>query len=234
MNVSVTLDRGMHAWSATGGSSRERAFRVASRHSRLVRGLRKAIPIGLGGTIAIYVLASFFNPWSALSRLPSVAKLNISGTKVTMEAPRLAGYTRDGRSYELVAAAAAQDLKRPQFIELKDIRAKIELQDGGGLVNVSADTGVYDNKSEVVSLDQNVLVTASNGTEIRLTQARLDVRKGHIVSDQPVDVLLSNGHINANQLEVTDNGDVIYFRGGVVVTMQSGVPPTTASTGAQQ
>ena len=80
-----------------------------------------------------------------------------------MEAPKLAGYTRDGRSYELTAAAAAQDLKRPHFIELKDIRAKVELQDGA-LINVTADAGVYDNKSEIVTLDRNVLVTASSGT----------------------------------------------------------------------
>ena len=224
MNVTVSLDRGTHAWYATGGSSRERAFRVASRHSRLVRGLRMAIPVGVGSVVAVYVLASFFNPWNALSKLPSIGKFNISGTKITMDAPKLAGYTRDGRSYELTAAAAAQDIRRPNFIELKDIRAKVELQDGG-LVNVTADSGVYDNKSEVVSLNHNVLVTASSGTEIRLREARLDIRKGHIVSEQPVEVLLPSGRINANQLEVTENGDTIYFRGGVSVMMQANVAP---------
>jgi lipopolysaccharide export system protein LptC len=228
MNVTVSLERGMHAWHATSGSGRERAFRVASRHSRLVRRLRMAIPIGVGGVVAFYVLASFFNPFNALSRLPSSIKLNISGTKITMEAPKLAGYTRDGRSYELTAAAAAQDLKRPHFIELKDIRAKVELQDGA-LINVTADAGVYDNKSEIVTLDRNVLVTASSGTEIRLIEARLDIRKGHILSERPVEVLLPNGRIDANQLEVSDNGDMVNFRGGVVVTMQGGIaPPATA------
>ena len=182
-----------------------------------------AIPAGVAGAIAIYVLVSFFNPLTALSRLPSI-KLNISGTKITMEAPKLAGYTRDGRSYELTAAAAAQDLKRPHFIELKDIRAKIELQDGA-LVNVTADAGVYDTKSEIVTLDRNVLVTASSGAEIRLAEARLDIRKGHIVSERPVEVVLPNGRIDANQLEVTENGDVVNFRGGVVVTMQGGTAP---------
>ena len=229
MNVTVSLDRGMHAWYATSGSSRDRAFRVAARHSRLVRRLRIALPAGVVGAIAVYVFLSFFNPLNALARLPSI-KLNISGTKITMEAPKLAGYTRDGRSYELTAAAAAQDLKRPHFIELKEIRANIELQDGA-LVNVTADAGVYDTKSEIVTLDRNVLVTASSGTEIRLAEARLDIRKGHIVSERPVEVLLPNGRIDANQLEVIENGDVVNFRGGVVVTMQGGTAPAaTAET----
>ena len=79
MNVTVSLERGMHAWHATSGSGRERAFRVASRHSRLVRRLRMAIPIGVGGVLAFYVLASFFNPFNALSRLPSSIKLQHLG-----------------------------------------------------------------------------------------------------------------------------------------------------------
>jgi lipopolysaccharide export system protein LptC len=231
MNVTVSLDSGTHAWHATGGSSREPAFRVAARHSRLVRRLRLAIPICVGVVVAVYVLASFFNPWSVLSRLPS-SKLNISGTKVTMDAPKLAGYTRDGRGYELTAAAAAQDLKRPQFIELKDVRAKVELQNSG-LVNVSADGGVYDNKTEVVVLNRNVIITSSSGYEIRLIEARLDIRKGDIVSDQAVEVLLSNGRIDAKQFEVTENGDTVYFRGGVVMTMQGDIAPP-ASAGARQ
>jgi lipopolysaccharide export system protein LptC len=88
---------------------------------------------------------------------------------------------------------------------------------------------VYDNKSEIVTLDRNVLVTASSGTEIRLIEARLDIRKGHILSERPVEVLLPNGRIDANQLEVSDNGDLVNFRGGVVVTMQGDTaPPATA------
>jgi lipopolysaccharide export system protein LptC len=114
---------------------------------------------------------------------------------------------------------------------MKDIRAKVELQDGV-LVNVTADAGVYDNKAEIVTLDRNVLVTASDGAEIRLIEARLDIRKGHILSEKPVEVVLPNGRIDANQLEVSENGDVINFRGGVVVTMQGGAA-SPASTGAR-
>ena len=38
----------------------------------------------------------------------------ISGTKLTMQAPKLSGYTRDGRWYELIADSAAQDITKPE------------------------------------------------------------------------------------------------------------------------
>ena len=46
-----------------------------------------------------------------------------------MEAPRLSGFTRDSRGYEVNAKAAAQDLSKPGVVELKEIRAKVDMQD---------------------------------------------------------------------------------------------------------
>lgn len=213
MTATSTLDHGRHVWRPTRRTDLARAFRRARRHSRLVRLLRFGLPFAVVGGIALYALAGLLNPLRGLS-LPSVGKLGISGTKVTMDAPRLAGFTRDGRSYEMTARAAAQDLKRPQFIELKDVRAKLTLEDGN-LINVTADTGLYDSKTEVMTLQDNVIVNAADGTEVRLLEATLDVRKAHILSDKPVEVLLPTSRISANQLEVVDGGAVVHFRGGV-------------------
>jgi len=229
MNATVTIDSGRNAWHATSRSNLRPAFRAALRHSRRVRVLRVALPAAVIVTIAGYSLAHWFSPWAAVAMLPSAGKLVVSGTRITMDLPKLAGYTRDGRSYELTAAAAAQDLRRPQFIELKDIRAKVELQDRS-LVNVAADTGVYDTKTEAVSLNENIVVTASSGYEVHLAEAQLDMRKGHIVSNKPVAVLLANGRVDAKQLEVTEAGDVINFRGGVMMV----ISPDGSAAGASR
>ena len=45
------------------------------------------------------------------------------------------------------ADAAAQDITKPDFVELHDLHAKMEMQDKS-TVNMSADTGDYDMKSE--------------------------------------------------------------------------------------
>lgn len=219
MTASLSFDPARHAWRASSITDLAPAVRRAKRHSRVVRLLRRGIPIGAVTVVVLYLLAAYFNPFSALSNLPSIAKMVISGTKLTMDAPKLAGYTRDGRSYELTAAAASQDLKKPQFIELKGIRAKVEMRDGN-VVTVTADDGLYDTKAETVVLRNNVRVNTSNGTEARLVEAAMDMRKSHVVSDKPVEILLPNGRLDAQQMEVSEAGAVTVFGGGVSMVLR--------------
>jgi lipopolysaccharide export system protein LptC len=233
MTASASFDSGRHTWQASARTDMRAAFRRARRHSRFVRVLRVLIPGGIAAFVFLSVFGSWLNPFSALASLPGVGKLSISGTRVTMDLPRLAGYTRDGRSYELTAAAAAQDLKRPQFIELQEIRAKVELQDHS-VVNITAATGVYDTKGEAVVLKENVLVSTSDGTEIRLAEAIVDMRKGHVVSNKPVDVLMPTGRIQSEALEVVDDGAVIYFKGGVRMDMNQQSSSQTKRTEAMR
>jgi lipopolysaccharide export system protein LptC len=213
MSATITLGLGRQAWRATSRDDLAPAFRRARRHSRMVRLLRIGLPLGTVGGMVLYALGTWLNPLAGIN-LPTMRNLSVSGTKITMDAPRLAGYTRDGRSYELTARAAAQDLRKPQFMELQDVRARMEMQDGD-TVRVTADAGDYDNKSEIVTLKQNVIVTTSNGVEVRLVEATLDMRKNHVVSEQPVEILTPNGQINAKQMEVINGGEVVHFRGGV-------------------
>jgi lipopolysaccharide export system protein LptC len=144
-----------------------------------------------------------------------------------MEAPRLAGFTSDNRAYEMTADAAAQDLTSPNKVELRDIRAKIELQDRG-LVNITAATGTFDVKSKMLTLAEKIVLVSSTGYEARLNEATFDVNKGHILSKKPVEVSMLNGTLKANRLEMIDNGALAKFEGGVSMMLR---PNDTAVTG---
>jgi lipopolysaccharide export system protein LptC len=62
---------------------------------------------------------------------------------------------------------------------------------------------------------QNSILLRTPAYEARLKQALIGVRSGHVVSEQPVEVKMLQGTINANRLEVIDSGAVIRFDGGV-------------------
>ena len=47
----------------------------------------------------------------------------------------------------------------------------------------------------------------------------VDVRKGNVVSDQPVELEMLQGTLNANRLEIVDSGDLVRFHGGVDMMM---------------
>jgi len=205
-------------WTMSRGDS-ERAFRAARRHSRLVRMLRISIPavVVLGTTVI--ALITYFNPLRMLGQLPiDVGSLVVSGSKITMEHPRLSGFTHDARAYELSADAAKQDLTKPDLIELHNLRATVEMQDKA-TIEMLATTGTYDSKGEMLKLDQNIMLNSSTGYSGHLSEAMIDMRKGYVVSKHPVELQLLQGTLNANRLEIIDSGDLVRFDGGVNMTL---------------
>lgn len=196
----------------------ERAYRAAQRHSRLVRWLRLSVLATIAVVLLTVVAANFMPPVGDF-RLPGeLGKLVIKGSKITMQQPRLAGFTIDSRAYVFTANTAAQDVTRPDFLELQQPKAKVEMADKS-TVDMSATSGTYDMKTEMLTLNDDVRLVSSTGYEGRLSEAVVDVRKGNVVSEQPVSVKLLNGFLDAKRLEVVDNGAVLRFDGGVAMTL---------------
>ena len=220
-------------WTMSRGDS-ERAFRSARRHSRMVRFLRISVPLAVVIGAVVITLITVFNPFRMLAKLPiNISDLVVSGTKVTMEKPRLAGFTKDARAYEFTAEAAAQDLTKPEIVELRKIHAKLQMEDKS-MMEMSADTGTYNTKLETLLLDNNILLTSSSGFTGRLSEALIDVRKGNVVSERPVELEMLQGTLNAKRLEIADSGDVVRFLGGVdMMLMLNNTPLPSKKTGAQ-
>ena len=181
--------------------------------------MRMAIPAGILLIATIIVVATFFNPFRLIAAFPiDPGRISLSGTKIVMELPRLNGFTSDSRPYELTARAAAQDITKPDILELSDIIAHVELKDGQR-VTIKSINGIYDTKGELLKLKDHIILHSSSGYEGHLSEATVNVATGNIVSESPVEVKLQNGWLNANRLEVKENGDLIQFGGGIELTL---------------
>jgi lipopolysaccharide export system protein LptC len=196
-----------------------RAFQRAARHSRRVRMLRVAIPVLIALMLGSTILVRWLDPLKVLTRLPiDAGKLVISGTTITMEAPKLSGYTRDNRWYEMNAKAAAQDVTKPDVIELVEVRAKIETADKSTIF-LAAQGGTYSRKSGILSLNRDVILKSSAGFEMHLDEAIVDTGSGSVVSNKPVEAFTQDSTLKADRLEVEKSGDIVNFIGGVVMNL---------------
>jgi len=213
----------------------DRAFRAAVRHSRHVRILRVAIPLSAVIVLAAGATFTFlFKPLRALSGMPvDIGSMVVSGTKIKMNQPRLAGVTRDSRHYDMVAQAAAQDITKPDMVELQGIHATMEMRDKV-IFKTTAKDGVYNTKTEQLTLNHNIVVTSSSGYEAFLNEAVVDVRASKIVSDKPVEVKTATWTISANRMEVSDSGDLMRFDRGVFVTLLLDSTTSGAGGGARK
>ena len=218
------IDANARGWNASGRAKLERTVRAAGRHSRMVRLLRVALPVaivvGLGG----YLGFKYFKT-SMLASVPNVSgKLAIQGSKITMELPKIAGITRDQRSYQLTAETAVQDITKPDQVELQNLRAEMEMADAD-MVVITAKSGTYLTKGDKVVLREHVVVTSSQGYNAKLREAVVDMKKGNVVSEQPVEVRMPTGLINANGMEVENSGEVVRFTRGVVFNVDAEEAP---------
>ncbi len=198
----------------------EARFARAASHSRMVRLLRIAVPAAVVLAMAVIIWVSIFNKFQIpLLKLPvDIGNLVVSGTKVTMESPHLAGFSTDQRPYELWAKAAIQDLTDPDHVELKTLRAKVLMEDKS-TVTMDARTGYYDSKQQMLDLRKDIFLQSSTGYEARMSQAYVDINKGTVTSDEHVDVKLLNGTLTSDKLRIFNGGEVVRFEGNVVMNL---------------
>ena len=212
----------------------EARFRAAARHSRVVRILRVTVPVAVILAMTVVIFVSIFNPFRILMpKLPvAIDNLVVSGTKITMENPHLAGFSADRRPYEVRAKAAIQDLTDPDHVELRVIRAKVMMEDRSS-VTLDARTGFFDNKQQMLELKKDIFLQSSTGYEAKLSQAMVDINKGAVTSDEPVDVKLLNGTLVADRLKIINSGEVVRFEGNVVMNLTLDQPDAAATQPAE-
>jgi lipopolysaccharide export system protein LptC len=196
-------------------------FAAAQRHSTYVRLLRRGLPVIMAVSILGLVVAPLINPFRGLPGL-SIGPVRLSGTKVTMEKPRMTGFRKDGKPYEVTASSAQQDIRRPNVVELNEMRARLQIE-GDGWANLDSRSGIFDTQKEQLKLVGDVRLKTDTGYDARLKSADVDFKAGTVISREPVRVSINNGTttVDANQLDVTDNGKVMAFTGRVTVLIEN-------------
>jgi lipopolysaccharide export system protein LptC len=214
---------------ATGRASGGDSFVRATRHSARVRFLRKAIPIGVLIAVSGLLGVWLFDPFRQVFPNFTVQGIDLSSTKVTMEKPKLAGFKKDNRPYEVVAKSAIQDVTKPSIVNLFEMDAHFAMENGGS-ATLKAKQGIYDTQNETLEVKTDVTVKTTTGYDIHLESAKMKFKTGDISSDQPVNVRMDTGEISADSLQMVDNGKKVTFIGNV----RSRLEPASDDAGNKQ
>lgn len=219
MQVADTIDT--RTGPANENVRRTQAHGRARRHSTKVRALRRVIPLTAAAAVLALAALILLNPFAASIPDVAIGPVSVSGTKVTMENPRLSGFRKGDRGYEVTAAAALQDVRKPSLIELQAMKGHLNTDDKGGLAHIEASAGVFDSTRESLDLEQDIRLWTDKGEEVRLKSASVDFKAGTVRSSEAVAVKVPTGSITADSLDVVDNGRVISFVGNVRAVFHS-------------
>ncbi len=190
-------------------------FERAAAGSRRVRRLRRALP-AIGAFLALAVIVA-----GVVSRIEialSVGDVKISAEGLSMDAPKLSGSDGKGRTYEVTATRAVQDLSDPKRIRLYGIKATVRQPDGRS-ADFTAGSGLYDAGAQTLVLDEDLKIRGSDGTAADLETATIDLATGEVESDAPIAFSSSMGSIEAKGMSVGEKGGTVTFHDGVRMTV---------------
>lgn len=192
-----------------GSAAREAAFRRARQHSSKVRFLKLALPV------AAILIAGSFAAYSYIS-VPGSVSFDLSQSayvdgKLVMANPKLDGYTKDNRPYWMTATRALQHVKNQGgIVELEGIDAEVPVNDTV-VAKIGADRGIYDRDKNTLDVQSPITIETTDGMMATFQSAYLEIEKGNMTTDKPVDIRMDGGQITADAMSVLENGKVLIF-----------------------
>jgi lipopolysaccharide export system protein LptC len=191
------------------------AFGAAERHSRRVRLLKFALPaLALIG-VAIFWGTARIIPGD-LASLVEVSGIDVESNSVVMQQPHISGFEGTRRAYEVKADTAVQSLDDPKVVTFNAIDGRFGLDEAGEAV-LDATKGIYDGNTHTLTLTDGIDVETDTGYSATLQGAAIDLAKGTLVSDQPLELRTGEGSIQAGGVSVAERGKRVIFTNGVKV-----------------
>ena len=193
-----------------------RAPRRKGHRSRNI--LTRAVSIGsicaLIGFIGWFFLqaGTFGRIW-----VPQAVKENSlpSPNKSDVDAAEFSGFDNANEPYTINAAEAHRDVSDPSITYLKTVRGKLRAKTSGKALLVKAKTGTYEADDKLLDLKGDVEVISPDEYTAFLVDAQVNVRSKRLRSDKPVRVIFQQGTIDAQAVEMWNNGANVLFQNGV-------------------
>jgi len=202
---------------------------LRARSSRVIGLLRYLLPAIALCLIALVVLWPQLIGGAGGLIAPIFANAEIDGADVMlMHSPRYVGRTRDAEPYELTAASAYVDPKKPSLIHLEQLAAELTPASKRDLRLVAL-TGLYNRAADKLDLDGDIALTTSDGYRFETQSARINLEAGRVVGKQPVEGWGPAGTLSADRFEIHDSGQLLRFEGRVKVTLPPPGAPERAS-----
>lgn len=189
-----------------------RTGRPGGGYSRFANAMRFALP-AVAAAIMVVVVA-----WPQLVEQPkrfslgvSKVTINDSGGQQIVNA-RFTGTDRDDQPFTITADTASQPVKNPGIVDLAFPKADLAQKDGSWIA-LSAETGLYNKKSQVLDLKGGVNLFHDAGYELHTATARVELDRGVASGADPVSGQGPFGTLNSGGFRILDRGKRLIFTG---------------------
>ncbi len=193
--------------------------RVRDRYSRFVGFAKFVLP----GIACLLLLTAVF--WPNFSRTRQHIERTVKNSfspdafrNFEMLSPTYFSTDERNRPYQLNAKSARQLDQTSDDVNLVSPKARIRLEKGNW-VSVSARSGMYSQKKQMLSLSGNVYLLHDANYTFRTEQATVNLKEKSAWGDKPVYAKGPKAVIHSEGFRVTDSGKTVIFTGKAKVVL---------------
>jgi lipopolysaccharide export system protein LptC len=132
------------------------------------------------------------------------------GEEITVTDSRFTGFDKNDQPFSISARSAVQDENDASKVRLQSVDAEVRHKSGQQIA-IKSNEAVYDSNSKTIDLQGDVRISSTGGFDARMAKARVDIDRHRLRSEVPVKVVHPRGLIQANGMEIEDDGARILF-----------------------
>jgi lipopolysaccharide export system protein LptC len=194
-----------------------------ARRNRLVGVTKTLLPLIAVVILVALVLAPTLHEGPGADRITYKVPANVPAAASTMQGAQYRGIDQNGQPFTLTANTANQ--RGANDIALAKPQGDITLHSGAWIM-LKSDTGMFDQKQQVLGLKGNVTLYRNDGTTMTGPEARIDLKKGSATSTSPVQAAGPFGTLDASGgFTITDRGADVVFNGPATLVLTQAAPP---------
>ncbi len=192
-----------------------------SRHDRLIRFAKIALPSAVGVLIAVLALAPLGRD-SEVSFILDKKRVDNAPERMRVEAARYSGEDNRGQKFTVSAENAVQRRSDIPVVDIGGMIARLALIQGPLLV--AADRGRYDLDTQKVEIPGQVRVAGPDGYRLSARDVTVDLKQNSLVSGGGVEGEMRLGRFTAGRMRA-DLGDrtVVLDQGARLKIVQGAV-----------
>ncbi len=166
-------------------------------HDRFIAFLSKALPAAIGLVAAIMVLSPL-SPRGEIGFLLDRNEVAITKERIAVDSAMYRGKDTHGRAFRVLAGSAAQVSVDMPVVELDDLQAQLEMNDGPA--RISAPSGSYNYRTEQIIVAGPVVFSAADGYRMETKNVRIDLDAQVAVGAGGVSGAVPTGSFTADRI----------------------------------
>lgn len=199
-------------------------------YTAIIRKLRWVLPIAALGILAALLIWPKIELEISEKRFAPTkvdkAILEKAATENRLANANFSSVDAKGRPFSIRAVEAVQDTKNPDNVNLKTPSGTLKIDD---TTDMTADAlkGIYQQKDQILTLNENVVLTRSDGTVMKTAQMVINLMTNDASTDVPVTITGPQGQLEAKAMTMKNSGAVTIFKGPakLILTPKNSIDP---------